>query len=152
MTAKEVHEISSTSENGMENEFSTYLCLRFGKTDQPLVNINLNGLSMTALCNTGCNLNLISEKITKKLYMKLGEVFLKIFTANGEQLQSLGKFRIEFNLNSQCYGEEFIVVRNIAKDCILGTPFLKNNDAFLSLKNDFSCSMIKKRLERTVSR
>ena len=70
-------------------------------TDHPIVDLHVKGLKIPSLCDMGCNLDLLNEKVANRSDLNLSEVSLRILTANGEQLKPLGMTNLEFKLNGK---------------------------------------------------
>ena len=82
------------------------------------------------LIDTGASKSFIREDYFKKLQgAKLLPTFrnVRIRSATGRDVQTLGRTNIQFKLGASTYSFEFIVCRNLRRPAILGIDFLRKN-------------------------
>ena len=82
------------------------------------------------LIDTGAASSFIREDYYRKLQdAKLMPMIrdVKIRSATGRDVQTLGKTRTQFKLGITTYTSEFIVCRNLRRPAILGIDFLRKN-------------------------
>ena len=82
------------------------------------------------LIDTGASRSFIREDYFKKLNnVKLMPMMrsIKIRSATGRDLQTLGRKIVQFKLGVTTYTSEFIVCKNLRRPAILGIDFLRKN-------------------------
>ena len=82
------------------------------------------------LIDTGASRSFIREDYFKKLQnAKLMPTLrnIRIRSATGRDVQTLGRNRTQFKLGASTYTSEFIVCRNLRRPAILGIDFLRKN-------------------------
>ena len=82
------------------------------------------------LIDTGASRSFIREDYYRKLHnAKLMPMMrdVRIRSATGRDVQTLGKTRIQFKLGITTYTTEFIVCKNLRRPAVLGIDFLRKN-------------------------
>ena len=97
-----------------------------------VVDLEVNGVTLNALVDTGATSNYISESAAN--YLKIFNSQLQfdknthqIQVANKTVLTSLGNITLDFNLNDNSFVSKFTVMEELSFDIILGLSFLKSN-------------------------
>lgn len=90
----------------------------------PTVNIHVNGKVLTALVDTGSEINLIEESpcIDNR---RIKNACLKISAANNTELRCLGILcNLKIKIDNTIMEDDFVVTKGLTRQCILGMPFL----------------------------
>lgn len=85
----------------------------------------LGGLEIDILVDTGAAVSLVSERVYRKINMKLTEGHDNIVGACGEPMFVLGQANCALKLGRQTIGHNFYIVRDLNYECLLGVDFLR---------------------------
>ena len=100
------------------------------KSQRPYLNVSFPRTTLTALYDTGADVCCISETAFNaipfpKAPVQLNKKRPKFRAANGELLDTLGKFNLTFKIGSREVHHEFYKIRNLGnEDVILGINFI----------------------------
>lgn len=129
---------SEEGEQGDNNKFNEcYLLENLKIIENFNIEININGLPVSAIYDTGSDLSLLDSRIIKDL--EIIETNKKIIAANNSFLNVLGETNLIDvkikNLNKKM-AAKFIVIKNLNRQCILGKDFMRDNKIKLCVNND----------------
>lgn len=110
------------------------LALSYSNNERPLININIEGREIEALCDTGSDLNLLNASIIR--YARIVGTKIKVMAANDGEIEVLGKTVLSLKVDNKVEETEFYVCKNLRYECILGTPFLRQQKAVIK----FNCN------------
>ncbi len=108
-------------------------CLNINSVCSSKLFLSVNGHRLKALIDSGCELNLLNNKVVfdrPKI-----ESSIKLSTANGGSLGVVGKYKdLEVVIDGISYKADFIICNNLADACIIGSGFLAKNELKLCFK------------------
>nr|CAB3267885.1 zinc finger protein ZF(CCHC)-17 [Phallusia mammillata] len=100
-------------------------------------NININGVSVFALVDTGATVSVVSSAVCKRLTnvkIKSCQSNLRFVGANGSQIQMAGLIDVCFRVAGIRTTASVYVSSDIAEECILGIDFLQNQNCVVNYK------------------
>ena len=92
--------------------------------------LNLQGLSLRSLIDTGSELTLINKKIYDTLSNKpkVQRNHISLHSANGSKMSVLGSVTLDFKIKGVKFTHNFLVVSDLSRNVILGRDFLVKNN------------------------
>ena len=98
-----------------------------------LVNIEINGIHLSGLLDTGASDCFMTTKVAKRLGLKIYNVFDGKVALADKDLKSkiMGKARADLVLESEkflCRNVEFTLLNNLVKDVMIGLKVLKQRN------------------------
>lgn len=109
------------------------LTLAIGSNEAPRIGVTINGKPISALCDTGAELNLIDISLIGD--NKILPTTTRARSAGGHQLEIVGRAKIPVKVRESPEIIDFIVGKNLTTKCILGTPFLKKNKVVIEFNS-----------------
>ena len=107
--------------------------VHFRNAWRTLEEVEINGIKMNALLDSGSNINVIrADRINMakmEAYSGSGR------TANGSQLHFNGRIKATIKIGDLITAGELYVCKELTEDCILGTPFMHENQVSLHFNN-----------------
>ena len=103
-----------------------------------LVNLEVCGSPVTAVCDTGASVSCISQRLLKRLPVniqnQLQPAHRRLLAANQAEILVSGTVTLPISLASNRYQQRFFVLKSSEADCLLGLDFLEDNhcDALFS--------------------
>ena len=116
-------------------EFSN-LALKCEDTNNPNLEVYIDGRKTIALCDTGSDINLIHSSLVEK--WKIQKSRTAVYAANGQELDIAGEAYLTVEARGESSKFKFIVSSNLRVECILGIPFLRARKVVIS----FNCAKI----------
>ena len=97
-----------------------------------LINIEINGIHLSGLLDTGASDCFMTRKLAKRLGLKINNVFDGKVALADKDLKSkvMGKARADLILGNEkflCRNVEFTLLNNLVKDVIIGSKLLKQH-------------------------
>ena len=93
------------------------------------VSLQIGKQRYRALVDTGAEVSLISERAWQKFHpqLSLKKTSLELNSVSGEALKVRGQIKLEFSIGGKKLSHDFIVVRDMSRNFILGVDFMKEN-------------------------
>ena len=103
------------------------------------VTARLNGQDVRLLVDTGAGISVIDEHFLTELYGGILPALRtssssQVKTVSGEAVPVLGNMKVTLQIAGGDYSCDFLVVRNLAYEALLGRDFLRANGAVIDLK------------------
>src|SRR2546421_2518500 len=97
----------------------------------------INGKEVKTLIDSGAAANIITNKLRKRLGIKIGKPSKTIFTiANGKKIPSLGETEITIEIDEEIEIPITVqVIDSIKEDLLLGTAFLVKTKGVIDFEN-----------------
>lgn len=96
--------------------------------------VQIDGIEITALADTGADHSVISESFATALKKVLTPwTGLQIRTAGGHLISPVGRCTARITIKGFTYIGTFVVLPECSKDLILGMDFLQGNGAVIDL-------------------
>ena len=92
---------------------------------------NIQNLTVRSLVDTGSELSLLNQRVLDGLKNKpiLQKGGVSLHSANGSNMDVTGKVLLNFKLHGLKFEHEFIVVKDLSRNAILGRDFLGKHGA-----------------------
>ena len=109
------------------------------KENPPTCLLNFDNQSARALLDTGADVSIISSNFFRKIAGngRLSNAKVKLRVASGAFLKILGCCQLNFKIQGKKYHQNFTVVENLSRDCILGRDFMVKNKCVIALGDGF---------------
>ena len=100
-------------------------------------NVIVNGKEIKALIDTGAAGNIITNKLRKRLGIKIEKPSKTIFMiANGKKIPSLGETEITIEIEEEIeIPIKVQIIDSVKEDLLLGTEFLKETGGIINFRN-----------------
>jgi len=102
---------------------SICLCSDKSGAERPMIPVSIQGRRLHALCDTGSSLSLLDSSVV--LGLKLEKAKSKITTANGCDVEVIGKVTIPVSIGQTSSMVEFVVCKGLVQECVFGSDFMK---------------------------
>ncbi|MGL5708809.1 MAG: reverse transcriptase domain-containing protein, partial [Aeromonas sp.] len=107
----------------------------FPRSELPTLNVEINGIKITALVDTGSEANFIRNQ--KGFRNKICKNTQKVMAANNSQIKTIGQVKNSLiKIEGQELNTNFIVTDHISRECILGIPFIKKHIKSMSIDDN----------------
>lgn len=108
--------------------------------NRPFVRIELLGINLIALLDSGANRNILgkgSESLIKKLNLSYSPSDLTLITAEGHPVQVSGEIEVPVLFNGVTRLVSFVVAQSLKRQCYLGMSFWDQFGIYPSLRDSF---------------